>query len=102
MLTEISQKFDERQKVNIYLFCCQRLLHFYRLLCHVGERNLHGKLDGVKELNHHVGDHLETWLPLPTRHHVATDVKRVEQVRLSSVVGRHYEICSDVVLPEML
>ena len=56
----------------------------------------------MEELNHHVGDHLETWLPFPTRHHVATDVKRVEQVRLSSVVGRHYEICSDVVLPEML
>ena len=56
----------------------------------------------MQELYHHVGDHLETWLPLPARHHVASDVESVEQVRLPSVVSRDYEVCSDVVLPGML
>ena len=37
-----------------------------------------------------------------TRHHVATDVESVEQVGLPSVVGRNYEVGSDVVLPGML
>ena len=77
-------------------------MHLYRLLCHVGEWNLHGKLDGVQELDHHVGNHLEAWLPLPARHHVASDVESAEQVRLPSVVSRDYEVSSDVVLPGML
>ena len=56
----------------------------------------------MEELYHHVGNHLETWLPLPTSHHVAPDVESVEQVRLPSVVGGNYEVGSDVVLPGML
>ena len=98
----IIKLFDKTEKLNIYLFSCQRLLHLHRLLSHVGEWNLHGELDGVEELYHHVGNHLETWLPLPARHHVATDVEGVEQVRLPSVVGGNYEVGSDVVLPGML
>ena len=41
-------------------------------------------------------------VPSLTRHHVATDVESVEQVRLPPVVGGNYEVCSDVVLPVML
>ena len=55
----------------------------------------------MQELYHHVGNHLETWLPLPARHHVASDVESVEQVRLPSVVGGNYEVGGYVVLPVM-
>ena len=55
----------------------------------------------MEELNHHVGNHLETWLPLSASHHVATDVECAEQVRLPSVVGRDDEVGGDVVLPGM-
>ena len=76
-------------------------MHLYGLLCHVGEWNLHGKLDGVEELNDHVRNHLEARLPLPARHHVAPDVESVEQVRLPPVVGGDYEVRGDIVLPAM-
>ena len=55
----------------------------------------------MKELYHHVGHHLETWLPLAASHHVASDVQSVEQVRLPSVVSGDYEVGSDVVLSGM-
>ena len=58
--------FDEWNVEDyIYLiFGRERLLHLHWLLGHVGEGDLHGELDGVEELNDHVGDHFEARLPL--------------------------------------
>ena len=50
---------------RLYLiFSRECLLHLHWLLGHVGEGDLHGELDGVEQLNDHVGDHFEARLPL--------------------------------------
>ena len=50
---------------NHLILRCESLLHFDWLLCHVGERDLHGELYCVKELNDHVRDHFKAWFSLP-------------------------------------
>ena len=56
--------FDEWNGGYHLILGCERLLHLYWLLSHVGEGDLHGELDGVQQLDDHVGDHFEARLPL--------------------------------------